>query len=152
MKRIKEAWGIFHITLYWLSSIFPLSRSSWLWVCDRHLNNFSTSSPVDGWLWAQQCCAHLTLQDWDSLLSFWNQDCWAQRVSAPVTTLSLSRSKPMNTDRTWSRSLALNSRTKEFWEQRHPEDESLCVCVGVCVCVYMHVCQCVTHHTWMPQI
>lgn len=58
---------------------------------------------------------HLTLHDCESLLSFWNQDCWACRHSALVITPSLSRLRPRNTDRAVSLSLAVNSRTSEFW-------------------------------------
>lgn len=59
-------------------------------------------------------CAYLTLQDWESLLSLWNQDCWAWRHSAPVITPSLSWVRPINTDRAVSLSLAVNTRTSEF--------------------------------------
>lgn len=58
---------------------------------------------------------HLTLHDCESLLSFWNQDCWACRHSALVITPSLSRLRPRNTHRAVSLSLAVNSRTSEFW-------------------------------------
>ncbi|TNN78963.1 hypothetical protein EYF80_010889 [Liparis tanakae] len=55
-----------------------------------------------------------TQRDCESLLSLWNQDCWAWRLSALVITPSSSRSRSRNTDRALFRSLADNRRTIEF--------------------------------------
>lgn len=60
---------------------------------------------------------HLTLQDCESLLHLWNQDCWACRHSALVIRPSLSWSRVRNAARAVSLSLAVKRRTREFWEK-----------------------------------